>query len=102
MEATHLLLSQLTAPAANGPTATALKNVQALLVNAQLPDGSWKFAGQMQDRPNEEADQATTIWALYTLVSLDTPEETVAASRDRATLGLVRTLPSRAPESVEK
>lgn len=84
VEASHLLLSQLAAPAVQGPNAAALKKAQALLLNAQLPDGSWKFAGQTQDRPNEEADQATSLWILYALLSLDTPDEPVMASRDRA------------------
>lgn len=84
VEASHLLLSQLAASPAIGPTSDSLKKAQALLVNAQLADGSWKFAGQTQDRPNEEADQATTLWALYALASLDIQDEAVIASRDRA------------------
>lgn len=55
-----------------------------LLANSQKDSGAWDYAGQPQKRPNEEAHEATTGWAILALASLEPLDESVAASRAKA------------------
>src|SRR5262245_5713691 len=68
VEATNLLLGQV---ASADPAAEPLRTVSALLVNGQQEDGFWKYEGQGQKRPDSEANEATTLWAILALTAVE-------------------------------
>jgi hypothetical protein len=83
VEATNLLLGQAGRPA-KGKTAKDLRTVAGLLANGQRKDGSWKYEGQGQKRPDHEANEATTLWAAVTLGEIDRWDPAYPRARERA------------------
>lgn len=84
VEAMNLLLGQVTPNAADGKKRPGLEKVAALLANAQLADGHFKYEGQGQKRPDREADEATTLWAVVALTSLEKEGPLYTKARQRA------------------
>jgi squalene-hopene/tetraprenyl-beta-curcumene cyclase len=84
VEAMNLLLGQVAIPATDGKRGQGLRTVAALLANAQQADGSWKYEGQGQKRPDREADEATTLWAALALTSVEKQDPAYPKARDRA------------------
>jgi squalene-hopene/tetraprenyl-beta-curcumene cyclase len=80
VEATNLLLSQTGPPDGDGRFKAAL----ALLMNGQQADGSWKYEGQPQKRPDQEANEATTLWAALALASVEKMDPASSRSREFA------------------
>jgi len=84
VEGMYLMHGQYDPPAAGSKNAEALEVASLLMAAAQRPDGSWKYAGQEQNRSAAEADEATTLWAALALDSRDKSDQTATTSRDRA------------------
>jgi hypothetical protein len=84
VEAMNLLLGQAALPAADAKKAEGLKTVAALLANAQQANGSWKYEGQGQKRPDREADEATSLWATLALTSVEKQDPAYPKARERA------------------
>jgi squalene-hopene/tetraprenyl-beta-curcumene cyclase len=80
VEATNVLLGQVLPPAEDG----RVRAIAALLVNGQRADGSWRYEGQPQQRPDREADEATTLWAVLALAAVEKVDPAYARSRERA------------------
>jgi hypothetical protein len=80
VEATSILLAR------NGytsePMDQAASTAVAVLANSQQTAGAWKFEGQAQKRPDAEAIEATTLWALTVLGSADNLDEAGRKSRE--------------------
>lgn len=57
------------------------KELAALLLDGQLPDGSWKPGGQLpsQKRPKSETASVSTMWLALALVREDPQEQATAA-----------------------
>lgn len=83
VESTNVLLGQVGAAPADEKTAEMLKAARTFILNAQQEDGSWKYAGQGQDRPGAEANETTTMGAVLALAA-GGDDETITASRGRA------------------
>jgi squalene-hopene/tetraprenyl-beta-curcumene cyclase len=84
VEAANLILGQAGRPAADDKKAPRWKAVADLLVNAQQPNGSWKYEGQGQKRPDTEADEAISLWAALALTSVEKQDPDYPKARDRA------------------
>ena len=79
VETTHLLLGQ---PAL--PPADVLKKVTPILVHVQKPEGFWKYEGQAQLRPDPEADEAATMWAIVALNAVEKSDPSYPERKARA------------------
>jgi hypothetical protein len=83
-------LSQLLLGRARGGRGTKatefLADTQDLMVRWQQPNGSWKAAGQLprQNRPEAEANEATTLWAVLALATLDQRDAPAESAIKRA------------------
>jgi hypothetical protein len=55
-----------------------------ILTKTQRDDGSWKWLGQPQKRPDAEADEAATGWAILALGTFDEKQPEIAKLRQRA------------------
>jgi hypothetical protein len=84
VEAANLLLSQAALPAADDKKAGGFKTVAVLLANAQQANGSWKYEGQGQKRPDREADEAASLWAALALASVEKQDPAYPKARERA------------------
>jgi Squalene-hopene cyclase N-terminal domain/Prenyltransferase and squalene oxidase repeat len=84
VEAMNLLLGHVVAPVGDEKTAATRKTLAGLLLNAQRDDGHWKYEGQGQQRPDAEADETTTMWALLALAALDPKDDAYAKARLQA------------------
>jgi hypothetical protein len=91
VESTYMLLSRYDDPSAEWRRVAA-----ALIVAGQRGNGSWPYAGQGLDLPNNEAEEATTLWAILAL-----PEDSKAeaASRDKALAWLKQAKPGSGHDS---
>ena len=83
VETTNMLLGQVTTTS-DEKLAQELKRLSALLVNAQKPDGFWKYEGQGQNRPDAEADEATTLWAVLALTLVEKTDPAYPKARESA------------------
>src|SRR5262249_4476458 len=72
-----------------------LKDVSALLFNAQKPEGHWKYEGQGIKRPDPESDEATTLWAVLALPTSAPTDAAAMKAREQA-LGWVKKQPTGA------
>jgi squalene-hopene/tetraprenyl-beta-curcumene cyclase len=84
VESSNLLLGQVDRPAAEDKKPSRWKAVADLLINSQQPNGSWKYEGQGQKRPDAEADEATSLWAALALTSVEKQDPDYPKARDRA------------------
>jgi squalene-hopene/tetraprenyl-beta-curcumene cyclase len=83
VEATSLLLGQVV-PAAKDPKADTSATLAHFVAIGQQADGSWKYAGQVQKRPDREANETTTGWAVLALTSVEKSDPAYPKARDRA------------------
>lgn len=67
VQSSYMLLSQYDPPVLNKDTPEWMKTAIAHVEKAQLADGSWKYAGQGLDRPDQENDEMQTMWAMLAL-----------------------------------
>ncbi len=84
VRSTEVILAQVGVIPADETTAEMVREARSILLRAQQPDGSWKYAGQPQERPPAEADEITTMWAVLALASQTDSDEALAAARARA------------------
>jgi hypothetical protein len=82
-EPTNLLLGQV-GPPGDGKTGQEMKRVAALLANSQQADGFWKYEGQGQKRPDAEAHETTTMWAILAMTLVEKSDPAYPKVRDRA------------------
>ena len=83
VEATNLLLGQVSLPA-DQKTAVELKRLSGLVLNARQKDGFWKYEGQGQKRPDAEANETTTLWAILALTFMEKSDPAYPQARDGA------------------
>ncbi len=91
VESTNMLLGQV-APPADEKMAKELKRLSAILANAQKPEGFWKYEGQGQKRPDAEANETTTLWAVLAMTFVEKTDPAYPKARDRA-LAWLKTAP---------
>jgi squalene-hopene/tetraprenyl-beta-curcumene cyclase len=83
---------------ASGPQwAEFLDTAPALLVQWQEANGSWQAAGQLPLRhwPRPVADQATTMWLVLALASVEKPDPVVTQSMEKALAHLKQARPAQ-------
>jgi squalene-hopene/tetraprenyl-beta-curcumene cyclase len=84
----QVLLAQLGVTPSDPKAAEILKDARSFILKAQRSEGSWKYAGQTQERPAQEADETTTLWTYLALAEPNDKDEAVATARDRARVWL--------------
>lgn len=79
-----------------------LADIQDLMMRWQQPDGSWKAAGQLplQNRPEAETNEVTTMWAVLALATLDKPDAPTDKGIKRAVDFLSQVKPGKSNESL--
>jgi squalene-hopene/tetraprenyl-beta-curcumene cyclase len=82
----QVILAQAGAAPSDPKLTDMLKEARAYILKRQQDDGSWKYAGQTQERPAQEANETTTMWAFLALSASSDGDE--AAARERAKVWL--------------
>jgi len=82
---TYMLMSQTYAPAADAEMPDWRKAANGIIVAGQGADGSWKYQGQGLERPDQENDEASTLWALLALPHGSKADAATLAAREKAT-----------------
>jgi hypothetical protein len=91
--ASHLLLGEAAGDAV--PSVELAATLTRVMLNAQQPDGLWKYEGQAITRSANENDQTTTLWSLFALSFVDKTDPSYARSRDLARDWLKKARPAR-------
>jgi N-acyl-D-amino-acid deacylase len=60
----------------------SIKSIADILVNGQKTEGFWKYEGQALKRADAENNEATTLWALLALTSVEKMNPAYAKSRE--------------------
>ncbi len=90
VEGMHLVLGQVAAPAAESKAGLAVKTIADVLVNGQKQQGFWKYEGQGLKRSDAENNEATTLWAVLALTTVEKSDPAYATSREQALAWLAK------------
>jgi hypothetical protein len=86
----------------DAPAEASSRELSEIILGMQKPEGYWEPGGQLpsQRRPKEETTQASTMWVLLSLESLDPENEALKSAREKATKWLADRKPGKSNESV--
>jgi hypothetical protein len=84
VEGMHLVLGQVAALPEGSKPAPVVKKITDIVVSGQNKDGFWKYEGQGLKRPDAENNEATTLWAVLALTTVDKTDPAYPKSREVA------------------